>query len=72
MDGKTGKPVVSAEDRVGHCALECYADVHWLELVKNRMAETGESQGAAEYAVALTPEGKKTWEAARNSSLKRG
>ncbi len=41
------------------------------DLVKKRVAETHENLAMAEYAVALTTEGRAAWEEARKERLKR-
>ncbi len=51
---------------------ESDAERRFQDLVKKRIAETRESPVAAEYAVALTPEGEAAWEEARKARLKKG
>lgn len=51
---------------------ESEAERRFQDLVKKRIAETRENPVAAEYAVALTPEGQAAWEEARRARLRRG
>ena len=45
------------------------AEKQFQDLAKKRIAETRESPVMAEYAVALTPEGRALWEEARKVRL---
>jgi hypothetical protein len=64
------------ENPIGFGDDRCYADARLGELVKERMAETGETQQAAELSISRTEEGRARWEEARrvcvNSSGTKG
>ncbi len=51
---------------------ESEAERRFQNLVKAHIEATGDNPTMAEYAVALTPEGKAAWEEARKARLKRG
>jgi hypothetical protein len=51
---------------------ESDAEKRFQDLVKKRMAETHENLAAAQYAVALTAEGREAWEGARKARLRKG
>ena len=51
---------------------ESEAEKRFQNLVKAHHRATGDNPVMAEYAVALTPEGKAAWEEARKARLKRG
>ena len=59
-------------EQVGTGSTKSSAEKRFLALVEKRMAETGEDGRKAEYAVALTLEGKTAWEEARRECLRRG
>ncbi len=59
-------------EQVGTLSDMSSAEKRFLALVEKRMAETGEDARKAEYAVALTLQGKTAWEEARRECLRRG